>query len=495
MARTRTTLDSLPKLLDRSNRPIYAIDSHRRVAYCNSALARWLELDPGRIVGRLVEYHSIPSGDEKTMGDSAAPLADLCPPPRALAGEACQGTISCAAMGGRLAHRHAEFIPLNMSGDGKSQENSDAGGVLVLLAARDLSPQEVAEEVKEEATADELHRTIRQFRRSQSRHYAIQSLLGSSSAMVKVRAQVAAAAASGANVLIYGTRGSGRGHVARAIHYHGLGDSPMLLAPVDCDVANENLIRRALDAIHSASADANRRPTLLLENLESLDLSHQSQLIAAMRHSSFRARVIATCISHSPNAADARRDANVGVSIDSSLLDLISTITIEIPPLCERLEDLPILAQCFLEVRNRGRVKQVGSIRADAHDQLALYRWPGELDELREAVAAAHAACSSHEITPADLPTVIHHAVQRASHSEKRLDRIVLDTLLAQIEREAIEAALAQVHGNKTEAARLLGMTRPRLYRRLVQLGFVVESNDVEPQEPEFVERPAEDDE
>ncbi len=512
MARTRKTLDSLPKLLDQSSRPLYAIDSHRRVVYCNSALATWLELEPDRIIGRFVEYHSVPAGDVKDKGDAAAPLADLCPPPRALAGEACSGTISCAALGGRLSHRHAEFIPLISPGDVANATDGEAGGVLVLLSIRDLSPEELAQEGTTDPSADELHRTIRQFRRAQSRHYAIESLLGASAAMEKVRSQVAAAAASGANTLIVGRTGSGRGHVARAIHYHGLGDSSVQLVPIDCGLANDDLLRRALDAIHSAPTDASHRPTLLLENLDRLEPSHQSQLAAAMRRTSFRARVIATCSRHAPRAVtaaekslesanDGNRDKadgtrSVPATIDPSLLNVISTITIEVPPLSERLEDLPLLVQSLLEARNRGSSKQVGSIRADALDQLALYRWPGELGELRTVITAAHSACLSHEITPADLSSVVHHAVQKASRGVKSMQRIVLDDLLAHIEREAIVAALDQANGNKTEAAYLLGMTRPRLYRRLVQLGMVAESAEPDPaQLPQFVERSAEDDE
>ncbi len=504
MARTRKTLDSLPKLLDQSSRPLYAIDSHRRVVYCNSALATWLELEPDRIIGRFVEYHSVPAGDVKDKADAAAPLADLCPPPRALAGEACSGTISCAALGGRLSHRHAEFIPLISPGDVANATDGEAGGVLVLLSIRDLSPEELAQEGTTDPSADELHRTIRQFRRAQSRHYAIESLLGASAAMEKVRSQVAAAAASGANTLIVGRPGSGRGHVARAIHYHGIGESPVQLVPIDCRLANDDLLRRALDAIHSAPTDASHRATLLLENLDRLEPSLQSQLAAAMRRTSFRARVIATfrrledSVRSPRGAAEPapHDDESVADTFDNALLNFVSTITIEVPPLSARLEDLPLLVQSLLEARNRGSSKQVGSIRADALDQLALYRWPGELGELRTVITAAHSACLSHEITPADLSSVVHHAVQKASRGVKSMQRIVLDDLLAHIEREAIVAALDQANGNKTEAAYLLGMTRPRLYRRLVQLGMVAESAEPDPaQLPQFVERSAEDDE
>src|SRR4051794_7220576 len=103
MPRTAATIDSLTRLFDASSRPIYAVDAGREIVYCNRALAQWLDLDLRRIVGRLVEYHFEPTADNE-KGDDTAPLADLCPAPRALAGEACVGTLSCMARGGRLVH-------------------------------------------------------------------------------------------------------------------------------------------------------------------------------------------------------------------------------------------------------------------------------------------------------------------------------------------------------------------------------------------------------
>ena len=177
-------------------------------------------------------------------------------------------------------------------------------------------------------------------------------------------------------------------------------------------------------------------------------------------------------------------------TIDAALLSAVSTITIELPPLANRLEDLPVLAQYFLEACNHGSGKQVGSFRSDALDLLALYSWPGELDQLRETIAAAHRAATSHEISAADLPTIVHHASGAAKRSRREPERIVLDELLASIEKEAIVRALAQAGGNKSEAAALLGMTRPRLYRRLVQLGLAGEEGDeLQHEQPEFIER------
>jgi DNA-binding NtrC family response regulator len=89
----------------------------------------------------------------------------------------------------------------------------------------------------------------------------------------------------------------------------------------------------------------------------------------------------------------------------------------------------------------------------------------------------------------------VHHASQAAARPRRRTERIVLDELLSSIEKEVIIRAMAQAGGNKTEAAELLGMTRPRLYRRLVQLGLVSEAPpELQGEQPEFVEQDSADD-
>ncbi|HVT26899.1 MAG TPA: helix-turn-helix domain-containing protein [Lacipirellulaceae bacterium] len=509
MTRQTATIDSLTRMLNESSRPIYVIDAGRRIVYCNRALAAWLDMAPKRIVGRVVEYHSEPmvEGDD---GRDAAPLTDLCPPPRALVGEPCTGTLSCMAPGGRLVHRQADFIPLGSRRHAKGNrgavaEISQPCAVLAVLAETDTTTQELASALSGEQADDELHRTIRHFRRGQAGRYAIESLLGTSPAMEKVRAQVAAAAACGANVLVCGPRGCGRGHVARAIHYQ-LGDhGAAKMVAIDCELLTDDLLRRTIDRLRPELREPAQRPTLLLENIDRISAAHQLRLAVAIHEQQLNARIIATYADDSANVDagtgstgteddrlndGANRGRQSSPTVDSALLEAISTITIQVPPLADRVEDLPILAHCFLESCNQGGGKQVGSLRSDALDMLSLYSWPGDLDQLREVISAAHRACSSHEVLPADLPSILHRASFAASTRLRRQpERIVLDELLASIEKEAIVRALSQARGNKSEAASLLGMTRPRLYRRLVQLGLVAIGADESPEQPEFVEQ------
>lgn len=470
---------SLIQLLHESGRPIYALDARRQVVYCNPALEAWLGLDTRRIVGRFVEYHSESDAGDDTARGTDGPLSGLCPPPRALAGESCQGTVSCVARDGRLLHRRAEFVPLHAGESLRSKvcrgedtpagETGPRGGLLAVLAATDLSPQELTAELSAEPTADELHAAIRRFRRAQAGRYAIESLLGGSSAIRRVRSQVVAAATSGANTMIVGPPGAGRAHVARAIHYHAVGDATVKLVPLDGEVLTDDVLRRAIDSVGGPAGDATHRPTLLVEQIDRLSPPHQSRLLEAIRRGEIAARIIATA---RDELADGTRSAPAALALDPALRDAVSTLTIRVPRLVDRLEDLPVLVQSFLEACNHENPKQVGSMRTEALDLLALYCWPGELDELRDVVAAAHRAAATHAIGPADLPAVVHHAAKAAALQLRPQERIVLDELLAAIEKEAIVRALAQAGGNKTGAADLLGLTRPRLYRRMEQLGL-----------------------
>ena len=482
-AKTPTAIAALAKLLDTSKRPIYAVDADREIVFCNAALVDWLGLVRRDVVGRYVEYHSEYQAGSADNGRNRrpAPLNDLSPPPEAMAGVECAGTVSCVARDGRLVHRRAEFKPLASETKRVARRAGTAGvaparcGVLVLLDGSDMSPEELSARMSREPTGDELHHIIRRFRRTQAAEHAVESLIGECSAMRRVRSQVVAAAASQANVLICGPRGSGRSHIARAIHYRAAPGGSASFIAIDAQVTTEEVLRDAFETLRH-TVNAKLRGTLLVANLERLALELQSQLLPVLTDLAQSARIIAT------TAALMSGSDPIAHEILPALFDGLSTITIEAPPLVARLDDLPLLAQCFLESCNRGSPKQIGAVRSDALDHLALHRWPGELDELRSVIAAAHLACSGHEITPADLPAVVHHAGKAASTPRRVSEKIVLDDLLTSIERDVIVRALSQSGGNKSAAAELLGMTRPRLYRRLIQLGLASETSDEDSQ-------------
>ncbi|HPP52029.1 MAG TPA: helix-turn-helix domain-containing protein, partial [Thermoguttaceae bacterium] len=128
---------------------------------------------------------------------------------------------------------------------------------------------------------------------------------------------------------------------------------------------------------------------------------------------------------------------------------------IELPPLAQRREDIPLLAQAFVEQLNAQGRKQIRGFSSEALDRMAAYDWPGNLDELAQVVAEAYTKSEGPLISPADLPKMIHLAWEAAAYPRPIEETIVLDQFLKKIEQELLRRALRQAKGNKAKAARL----------------------------------------
>ena len=150
----------------------------------------------------------------------------------------------------------------------------------------------------------------------------------------------------------------------------------------------------------------------------------------------------------------------------------LSTFLIELPPLAERREDIALLAQVFLEDANQAGGKQLSGFTADAQRLLANYAWPRNADELAEVVRAACAKADSVLVEITHLPPHLHAATDAAAHPRRADPPIEIDAFLADVEKELLTRALRQAKGNKAKAAKLLGMNRVRLLRRMGQLGI-----------------------
>jgi DNA-binding NtrC family response regulator len=150
----------------------------------------------------------------------------------------------------------------------------------------------------------------------------------------------------------------------------------------------------------------------------------------------------------------------------------LSTLEIRVPPLADRLADLPLLAQFFLERCNAEGGKQLSGFTAEALDQLAAYPWPENVDELADVVQASCEAAAGPLVQPGDLPEKIRAAAGADSHPFRSDDTIVMPLFLAEIEKELLQRALRRARGNKAKAARLVGLTRARFLRRLQHFGI-----------------------
>lgn len=446
MVRPRTSATQIARLFGATEQPIYVVDDGWTLLFCNPACLAWLGRSEEEIVGQRCRYHSATEGNPiETL------LAGICPPPEAMAGHA-----QCGLVAAGDDRREARFQPL-LGSEGQPI------GVLAIVEPRSR-PEPPAAPADAGNTAD-LHDLLRRMHQHWGRHFRLDRLLGDTPAMRRIRAQVELAGASRASVLVCGPPGTGRQHVAAAIHAAAQRDAPGPFVPLACDLLDAELIHSTIRAMAAQGQGAPASGSLLLNDVDQLPADVQAELACLWAGKTFPFRLLATA--RTPLSTLVARGA---FRVD--LASLLCTMVIELPPLAERRDDLPLLAQAFLEEINARGTKQVSGFSSETLDRLDAHGWPGNLDELARVVAEAHARCESAQIGVVDLPHRLHLAIEAAAHPRRKDEPIVLDKLLAEIERELIQRALKRSKGNKAKAARLLGMTRPRLYRRMVQLGF-----------------------
>jgi DNA-binding NtrC family response regulator len=445
------TAHELVEYFDSSPAPAYLVDDRRLLVYVNAACCQWLGLPAAALVRQRCAYRT----PEEPAGAAAAAEA-LCPPPGCFSGHFEQATVAWRAADGTAKYRRARFLPLD---DGQDE----SAPVLAIMDCQDCGPPELADLTDVARHDAQLHERLQQFRLQMTGRYRADRLIGVSPPLVKARAQIELAARAVAHVLIVGPAGVGKDHAAKAIHYGQ--QRAGTLVPLSCSMLDPNLLRSTLRAAWTRATAGDHATTLLLEDIEAMGADAQAELLQMLRSDLARLRIVAT-------SSRSLGDLAASKDLSGALLCIVSTLSMELPPLRARPEDVPLLAQAFLEEANSGAVRQVGGFSTAALDALAAHCWPGNVDELAEEVRQMHERATGPEITVRDLSSRLQAAAGAAAHLPQASQTIVLEDFMAQVERELIGRALQRAKGNKSKAARLLGMTRPRLYRRLVQLGF-----------------------
>lgn len=299
-------------------------------------------------------------------------------------------------------------------------------------------------------------------------------LLGESSAMQSLRAQIAQVGASEASVLILGENGVGKELVARALHAASPRAAGPLLA-VDMGALPEALVESELFGHRRGSfTDAREsRPgrfvaaaggTLFLDEIGNLPLPQQAKLLAALER-----REVTPLGSDRPVPVDVRVLAATNVAeaelfdarrFRPDLLYRLNTVVLRVPPLRERgAADVALLLRHYLAQFAQRPVE----VTPDALAQLTAYGWPGNVRQLRQACERAALLARGPVFTWADFG--LGHIAPPAPETAPGLD-------LQQREREAVQAALAQADGNISQAAKLLGVSRAALYRKLDKHGL-----------------------
>lgn len=324
----------------------------------------------------------------------------------------------------------------------------------------------------------------RELRRQLSEAAQKPGILGSSPAIHAMREIIATVAPTEATVLITGESGTGKELVAHALHA-GSARAQKPLVTVNCAALAENLLESELFGHErGAFTGADRRRdgrfvqadggTLFLDEIGEMPLPLQAKLLRALQQGEVQRVGADTALTVDVRVlAATNRDLREAVAQKRFREDLyfrLNVISIEVPPLRERREDVPLLAAHFLErfaARNR---KSVRGFSPQALACLRRYGWPGNVRELENAVERAVILCMGDLITERELPAdVMAGGGQGPCAGEPAsLAGLPLDA----VERRAIEETLRQTGDNKSEAARRLGITRATLHNKLRKYGM-----------------------
>lgn len=455
MPRSRSPLKLLAETLDRSDALVALFDGQRRLVYASAALDPWLGVAAEDLIGRIAVYSTEPQNDPRD-----AALARIAPPPDAL-----QGTASEAVLTDGTTRRHARYLPLPID---------DSQWAVLLVVAGELSD----EESKSSRTAgSDWHAALAQIRSQLPMSLQTEYLAGDHSLSRRLREQVQAAAKAKARTVVVGPRGSGAAEIATTIHVLGGGRSEGLI-PLHSPLQDAETLQAAIRAVsrkagRSSAPSHAPIPTILLRDVHLLPRAAQQELLGFVQLPGFEVRLLAT--SRVPLTALARKD-----KFSADLAALLTTLELRVPPLKDRPEDVPLLAQLFVERFNLQAGRQFRGFVPEAIEQLVAYDWPLNVEELGQTVSQTCQRSAGPWIVASELPERLRGNWQDLAHPRRIAEPIDLDAFLADAEKGQLARAMQQAKGNKAEAARLLGISRPRLLRRLMQLNLATKEDAID---------------
>jgi two-component system response regulator AtoC len=341
-----------------------------------------------------------------------------------------------------------------------------------------------------------LKREVEVLKRSESGRYPMDLVEGSSPAMRRVLDELDKISAGSTTVLLHGETGAGKELMARRVHEK----SPVAAGPfveVNCSSIPENLLESELFGYEKgAFTDAKQRKkglfeladggTLFLDEIGEMSVNLQSKLLRVLETRSFK-RVGGTSnvVVNVRIVAATNRDLKRAVAEGQFREDLyyrLAVVPVVIPPLRERIEDLPGLVEHFLRHFNRELRKSVAEVSPAALELLSAHDWPGNVRELRNVIERAILLGSGSRIEADHLPMELKgRAAAKSTGSEDASGLAALaarnDGILtvAEAEKYAIQVAIGRFEDNKTRAAEALGISRQTLRQKLKDYGLAAE--------------------
>ena len=314
---------------------------------------------------------------------------------------------------------------------------------------------------------------------SESIDTPFKDFIGESASMKKVMENIRKVAETDASILILGENGTGKEVVARALHRSSLRSNDVFIN-VDLGAIPETLFESELFGYEKgAFTDAKNSKegrfevasggTLFLDEIGNLTLPLQAKLLTVIERRQV-VRLGSTLTKDINIRLICATNSDIYEMVDNNLFrqDLlyrINTVEIHIPPLRERSDDIPLLAEHYFNIYIRKYKKRIRKISAAAMKELQMYSWPGNIRELQHAIERAVIMSDGNALEPSDF---ILNTTKKAKTSGVDFDTYNLD----EIEKRVIKTVLEKTQGNVSIAAKQMGLTRTSLYRRIEKHGL-----------------------
>jgi DNA-binding NtrC family response regulator len=313
--------------------------------------------------------------------------------------------------------------------------------------------------------------------------YKLENIVGRTPAMLQVYKTIARVADSRSTVLITGESGTGKELIARAIHFNS-SRAAMAFVAVDCGSLAETLLESELFGhVRGAFTGAvvNKKGlfeeadggSCFLDEVGDIGLAMQAKLLRVLQEHEIKkvgsidtikidVRIVAATNKNLEELVEEKK-------FREDLFYRLNVVTIHLPPLRERAEDIPLLADHFLRKYVEENKKTVSRISPEAMDLLLVYSWPGNVRELENVIERSVTLSHRSVILPDDLPRRI-----RAEKKEDSIQALPSHIPLAELEKLYIQKILEETGGNKKKAADILGIDRRTLYRMAARYGLSI---------------------
>jgi DNA-binding NtrC family response regulator len=380
----------------------------------------------------------------------------------------------------RLARPGVEIIMITAFGNVQMAVEAMKQGAGDFLE-KPLDLEQIRMRVEKAFENQELYRENAELKARLKDKFKIKNMIGTSAALDRIYGTISQVAPSRASVLITGESGTGKELIANAIHYASdRADGP--LVKVNCSSLVETLLESELfghvkGAFTGAISDKKGRfeaadgGTLFLDEIGDISPNVQVKLLRVLQEHTFE-RVGST----EPITVDVRvisaTNQNLKAKVDAGkfredLYYRLHVVALNVPPLRERREDIPLLADHFLRKYAAENNKNIKGITREALSYLERYDWPGNIRHLENVIESAVVLAKGDMIVPELLPSEIHHASEQGDSITLRVG-----IAMSEAEKELIRATLQATGGNKTKAAKTLKIGARTLYRKIEEYGL-----------------------